>query len=259
MWRENDELGPPIPDYPGPQARVKVKPLTPLSPTKIHPHTQGHGFIQGPTYTGPWLYPGSYIHRAMALSRVLHTSTALSTVLHTSTALSMVLHTQGHGFIQGPTYIHGFIHGPTYTEPWLNPWSYIHPRLYPGSYIHRAMALSTVLHTRLYPGSYIHRAMALSMVLHTQGHGFIYGPTYTGQWLYPGSYIHRAMALSMVLHTQGHGFIQGPTYTGRLYTYRCTITSRMTSAFRWAAMRAILMFHNCEGQSHKTVSTDHNF
>ena len=23
-------------------------------------------------------------------------------------------------------------------------------------------------------------------------------------------------------------------------------------------MRAILMFHNCEGQSHKTVSTDHN-
>ena len=33
----------------------------------------------------------------------------------------------------------------------------------------------------------------------------------------------------------------------------------MTSALRWAAMRAILMLHNCEGQSHKTVSTDHNF
>ena len=33
----------------------------------------------------------------------------------------------------------------------------------------------------------------------------------------------------------------------------------MTSALRWAAVRAILMFHNCEGQSHKTVSTDHNF
>ena len=33
----------------------------------------------------------------------------------------------------------------------------------------------------------------------------------------------------------------------------------MTSALRWAAMRAILMFHNCEGQSHKTVFTDHNF
>ena len=34
---------------------------------------------------------------------------------------------------------------------------------------------------------------------------------------------------------------------------------RMTSALSRAAMRAILMFHNCEGQSHKTVSTDHNF
>ena len=33
----------------------------------------------------------------------------------------------------------------------------------------------------------------------------------------------------------------------------------MTSALRWAVMRAILMFHNCEGQSHKTMSTDHNF
>ena len=33
----------------------------------------------------------------------------------------------------------------------------------------------------------------------------------------------------------------------------------MIPALRWAAMRAILMFHNCEGQSHKTVSTDHSF
>ena len=33
----------------------------------------------------------------------------------------------------------------------------------------------------------------------------------------------------------------------------------MTSAIKWAAVRAILMFHNCEGQSHKAVSTDHNF
>ena len=32
----------------------------------------------------------------------------------------------------------------------------------------------------------------------------------------------------------------------------------MTSALKWAAMRAILMFHNCEAQSHKTASTDHN-
>ena len=33
----------------------------------------------------------------------------------------------------------------------------------------------------------------------------------------------------------------------------------MTRALRWAAMRAILMFPNCEGQSRKTVSTDYNF
>ena len=45
----------------------------------------------------------------------------------------------------------------------------------------------------------------------------------------------------------------------RLYTYRYTVTIRMPSALRWAAMRAILMFHKCEEQSHKTVSTDHNF
>ena len=45
---------------------------------------------------------------------------------------------------------------------------------------------------------------------------------------------------------------------GRLYTYRYTVTTGMTSALRWAAMRALLMFHNCEGKSHKTVSTDNN-
>ena len=44
----------------------------------------------------------------------------------------------------------------------------------------------------------------------------------------------------------------------KLYTYCYTVATRMTYALRWAAMRAILMFHNCEGQSHKTVSTDHN-
>ena len=42
-----------------------------------------------------------------------------------------------------------------------------------------------------------------------------------------------------------------------IYTYHYTVTTRMTSALRWAALRAILMFHNCEGQSHETVSTDH--
>ena len=33
----------------------------------------------------------------------------------------------------------------------------------------------------------------------------------------------------------------------------------MTPALKWAAITTILMFHNCEEQSHKTVSTDHNF
>ena len=46
-----------------------------------------------------------------------------------------------------------------------------------------------------------------------------------------------------------------------LYTYRYTVTTRMTPALRWAATRAFFfLFINCEGrQSHKTVSTDHNF
>ena len=57
----------------------------------------------------------------------------------------------------------------------------------------------------------------------------------------------------------GGGGGDGQGGRGRLYTYHYTITTRMTSALRWAVMRAILMFHNCEGQSHKTVSTDHNF
>ena len=44
---------------------------------------------------------------------------------------------------------------------------------------------------------------------------------------------------------------------GSLYTYGCTVTTRMAPALRGAAMSAILMFPtNCEGQSHKTVSTD---
>ena len=55
----------------------------------------------------------------------------------------------------------------------------------------------------------------------------------------------------------GRGY--GVGARGRLYTYRYTVTTRMTSALSWAAMRAMLMFRNCEGQSYKTVSTDHNF
>ena len=41
---------------------------------------------------------------------------------------------------------------------------------------------------------------------------------------------------------------------GRLYTYRYSVTTRMTSTLRYAAMRAILMFHNCEGQSPQTTT-----
>ena len=54
-------------------------------------------------------------------------------------------------------------------------------------------------------------------------------------------------------------YIHGGGGRGRLYTYRYTVTTRMTPALRWAAIRTILMFHNCEGQGHKTVSTDHYF
>ena len=44
---------------------------------------------------------------------------------------------------------------------------------------------------------------------------------------------------------------------GRTSAHGYTVTSRITPALRWAVMRATLI--NCEGQSHKTVSTDHNF
>ena len=43
------------------------------------------------------------------------------------------------------------------------------------------------------------------------------------------------------------------------YTYRYAVTTRMTPALRWAAMRAVLKFDNCEGHNYKAVSTDHNF
>ena len=46
---------------------------------------------------------------------------------------------------------------------------------------------------------------------------------------------------------------------GRLYTYRYTVTTRMTSASGWAAMRAVLTFQLEVMNSHKTVSTNHLF
>ena len=57
----------------------------------------------------------------------------------------------------------------------------------------------------------------------------------------------------------GRGYGGGGGGGGGVYTYRYIVTTRMTPALRWAAVRAILMFPNCEGQSHKTVSTHHNF
>jgi len=45
---------------------------------------------------------------------------------------------------------------------------------------------------------------------------------------------------------------------GILYTSRCLVTTRMISALRWAAMRAIFMFQQEVMDSHKTVSKIHN-
>ena len=42
------------------------------------------------------------------------------------------------------------------------------------------------------------------------------------------------------------------------YTYRYTVTTTMTPTLKWAAMKPMLMFYYCEGQSHKTVFTDNN-
>ena len=46
---------------------------------------------------------------------------------------------------------------------------------------------------------------------------------------------------------------------GRLYTYRYTVTTRMTPELRWAAMRAVLAFHHlCVTKSQDSVYTDYN-
>ena len=62
---------------------------------------------------------------------------------------------------------------------------------------------------------------------------------------------------------QGQGEEEGRGYggggRGRLYTYCYTVTTRMTPALRWAVMRAILNVSLTGRDSHKTVSTDHNF
>ena len=41
---------------------------------------------------------------------------------------------------------------------------------------------------------------------------------------------------------------------GGSYASLYTVTTRMTYALKWAAMTAVLMFQNCEGQNHKQDS-----
>ena len=46
---------------------------------------------------------------------------------------------------------------------------------------------------------------------------------------------------------------------GRLYTNRYTVTTTENDfCIKVGSDESHLMFHNCEGQSHKTVSTNHN-
>ena len=65
-------------------------------------------------------------------------------------------------------------------------------------------------------------------------------------------FVHQCCCFYCFSPKVGVYFVYG--LVGRLYTYHYTVTTRLTPALRWAAMRAILMFHNCEGQSHKTRS-----
>ena len=68
----------------------------------------------------------------------------------------------------------------------------------------------------------------------------------------PSAYQPTALPLGQIGSQYGGGG------RGRLYTYRYTVTTRMISALRRAAMRAILMFQGNDGQSRRTVSTSHN-
>ena len=57
------------------------------------------------------------------------------------------------------------------------------------------------------------------------------------------------------------GYGGGGRGRGRLYTYRYTVTIRMIPALRWAAILMESHFNvsvGSDGQSHKTVSTNHN-
>ena len=46
---------------------------------------------------------------------------------------------------------------------------------------------------------------------------------------------------------------------GRVYTYRCTVTTRMTCIKMGSDDGHLVSLTGSEGQSHKTVSTNKNF
>ena len=53
-----------------------------------------------------------------------------------------------------------------------------------------------------------------------------------------------AVQTASYLSVEGEGVMEvGRGGEGYYYTYRYTVTTRMTPALRWAAMRAILKFH----------------
>ena len=70
------------------------------------------------------------------------------------------------------------------------------------------------------------------------------------QWVYPYIHTSEREKVNMVLNVQetvrlirdGEERGYGGGGRGILYTYRYTVTTGMTSALRWAAMRAILTF-----------------
>ena len=54
--------------------------------------------------------------------------------------------------------------------------------------------------------------------------------------------VHRNRAAYEGRGEEGDGGMEVGGEEDYMYTYRYTVTTRMTSALRWAAMRAILMF-----------------
>ena len=57
------------------------------------------------------------------------------------------------------------------------------------------------------------------------------------------------------MEVRGGGGGYGIVGRGKLYTYRYTVTTRMTSALRWAVMRAVLMSHNFDSVTRQCPQT----